>query len=586
MKYDFRGLGRFVTLLLIVISCDRVSPLRADTVSWPVSVAIPTGMVGELASRPVSIAIPTGMVGDLASRPVSVAIPSGVAGELGSKPVCVAFPVSVSDNSYIGKPVSVAVQSEVLVDPDLAGLWHMDGDWGDASGNNNHGVPYNGAAFSSTQVAGGAAGSFDGIDDYVLGTTNGFPQGSTARTILVWLNTVNTSGDHAVFHYGASSTNPPSQGFQLLVTGGKAAVEGGEGSISGTSIVSDGKWHLLAVVYEGTSTNIVRLYVDGAEQNSWVITVPATAGQIFTIGRLNAGGAHFNGLIDEVAIYKRALTAEEIRFRYASGVSEPGAPAPPTLNPLSPIVGISFIAVGGTKPVGTSIWINGKKVVANDGLTTWRGTYAPLLPGGNILEVMAMDSSNRLSSAVTASTFYGNTPQLGNLCINISGTGSGTFTGTGYRAGGQIGFSCGIASTAKFDLGSWVDINAAPAEYSLFTNWTGCDFVSGVGCSLAMNSDRTVSAKFDFDISRKARIGDTTRYHSTLQSAYDNSQHSEIIKAWATDFAGDLSCALPKNVTLKGGYCEDYSSNSGFTVLNGKLTIKGGALTVEKLIIK
>lgn len=481
--------------------------------------------------------------------------------------------------------------------PLLAGLWHLNGEWTDTSGNGNHGVPFNGVAFSSSMGPGGITAYFDGNDDYFQGTTNGFPLGSAARTILAWIKTGNASGDQAVFHYGVGSLSAPTQSFQLVVSGGKAGVGNGNisGNLLGTSTVSDGSWHLLAGVYEGYATNIARIYVDGIEQNSGMITTPATVNPAFTVGRFLAGGGHFNGLIDEVAIYKRALNAEEIRFRYASGVSNPSAPPPPTLNALSSIVGISSIAVGGTKPAGTAIWVNGKKIVALDGLTTWRSTYAPLLPGGNILEVMAMDSANRLSAPVTARTFYGTTPQQGSLYINILGSGTGTVTvgsgtgtvtGTGYRSGGQVGFSYGTSNSTRFDLGSWVDINASPAEYSLFTNWTGCDFVSGSGCVLAMNTDRTVVNGFEFDTPHKARIGDTSNYYSILQSAYDNSPHSETIKAWATDFAGNLICSQQKNVTLIGGYSEDYSSNNNYTVLKGNLTIQSGALTLDKMVIK
>jgi len=568
MKPDIRsvltGIGRPVALLLLFISCNRAAPLLANTISPPVSVAIPTGMYGPLGARPVSVALPTGMAGELDSRPVSVSLPP----------------------SFMMKPVSVAIQPEMLADPDLAGLWHLEGDWADTSGNGNHGVPFNGVAFSSAKGPGNIAASFDGVDDYVQGSTNGFPQGSTARTILVWINTVNASGDQAIFHYGASSSNPPSPGFRLLVAGGKAAVGGGEGNISGTSIVSDGKWHLLSVVYEGSSTNIVRLYVDGAEQNSWVITAPATAGQVFTIGRLNAGGAQFNGLLDEVAIYKRALAGEEIAYRYAAGLSDPSAPLPPTLNALLVYACSSSIVLGGTKPPGTAIWVNRKKLVGLDAQTSWSGTYTPLLPGHNILEVTALDSANRLSLPVIARIFYGDLPQQGNLTFSFLGSGTGVVTGSGIRSCGTVGFSYGMAGSAKFDMGTLVSLSASPTEFSYFAEWSGCDFVSGNGCTLTMNADRGVTTRFEFDTVHKARIGDTTSYHATLQAAYDKISNSGTIKAWATDFAGDLVCTQTKDVTLKGGYCEDYSSNGGYTILRGKLTIQGGVLTVEKLIIK
>ncbi|MFA7062070.1 MAG: LamG-like jellyroll fold domain-containing protein [Pedobacter sp.] len=402
MKPGFRSylprLGRIVALLLVFISCISGSHLYANTISSPVSVAIPIGLAGELASKPVSFAFPMSVT----DRPVSVAFPLSIM----DRPVSIAFP------DCLGKPVSFAVQQQTAHDPDLVGLWRMDGDWLDSSGNDNHGVPYNGATFSTTHIVGSFAGSFDGSDDYVQGTTSGFPLGSSSRTIMAWIKTGNATGDQAIFHYGVSNASVPSQSFQLIVTNGKAAIGNGTGTgiVVGTSLISDDKWHLLVGLYEGTSTNIARIYVDGIEQKSGVITAPATASQAFTVGRFLAGGGQFNGLIDELAIYKRALTLDEIIFHHASGISDPNAPVPPTLNTLPATVGTSTIALAGNKPAGTSIWINGKKVAALDNLTTWNATYTPLLPGNNILEVTTMDSANRLSTAVTARILYDNVP--------------------------------------------------------------------------------------------------------------------------------------------------------------------------------
>src|SRR5664280_2435964 len=93
-------------LIFLFVLMQGVSDLWADTVSWPVSVAIPTGMVGDLNSKPVSVGIPTGMVGDLNSKPVSVAMPATTSGGV-----------------YESPPASVGRQPENLGDPDLVGLW-------------------------------------------------------------------------------------------------------------------------------------------------------------------------------------------------------------------------------------------------------------------------------------------------------------------------------------------------------------------------------------------------------------------------------------------------------------------------------
>jgi hypothetical protein len=41
-----------------------------------------------------------------------------------------------------------------------------------------------------------------------------------------------------------------------------------------------------------------------------------------------------------------------------------------------------------------------------------------------------------------------------------------------------------------------------------------------------------------------------------------------------------------KAVTLRGGYDSDFLLNLSMTTLNGSLTIKGGKVTIEKIIIK
>jgi hypothetical protein len=174
---------------------------------------------------------------------------------------------------------------------------------------------------------------------------------------------------------------------------------------------------------------------------------------------------------------------------------------------------------------------------------------------------------------------------LGRLTTNFSGTGAGTVTGAGLRLGEQIVFSFNTNSSIYLDNGTNAGINASPAEFSLFSGWTGCDYVNGAYCPLTMNAYRTVTATFNFRTGYKSRIGDTASYYSTLQAAYDNAPNPGIVKSWATGFSENLTCAKTKNVTLKGGNNEAYSVNTGYTTLRGKLTIQAGSLTVEKLII-
>ena len=72
-----------------------------------------------------------------------------------------------TDNA--GNLESPAKSQEIKINKTgLVGLWHMDGDWKDASVMGNSGTPYNGATFSANAKIGIQAGSFDGVNDYVV----------------------------------------------------------------------------------------------------------------------------------------------------------------------------------------------------------------------------------------------------------------------------------------------------------------------------------------------------------------------------------------------------------------------------------
>jgi len=70
------------------------------------------------------------------------------------------------------------------------------------------------------------------------------------------------------------------------------------------------EWHHLAATYDG---QIFKCYIDGelAEEWAYAGTMPENTASV-TIGQRSRGGTYFNGMIDEVAIYDRALSEDEI----------------------------------------------------------------------------------------------------------------------------------------------------------------------------------------------------------------------------------------------------------------------------------
>lgn len=97
-----------------------------------------------------------------------------------------------------------------------------------------------------------------------------------------------------------------------------------------------------------------------------------------------------------------------------------------------------------------------------------------------------------------------------------------------------------------------------------------------------MDTDKSVSATFS--VIPNARIGDT--YYGTLSSAYSAVSADGVIESKELTFAEDLTLDRDISFTLKGGYADDFSSITGFTTLNGVLTISSGSMIVDGLIIQ
>lgn len=215
----------------------------------------------------------------------------------------------------------------------LVGLWSFNGgdmNWAsgiayDRSGQGNNGTITN-MSTSTSPVAGklGQALRFDGVDDYVRVNHN-VNQNSLPLTISVWAKAgvVSQANNVAVVSkYPSSAQNgwaidyvtnayrfyyfKDSSNYIILGSG----VDFGVGTTVWT--------HLVAVV-DNTGA---RLYRDGTFVNSqgWTGTPgnPTQASDI-QIGRMANGSLYWNGSLDEVRIYNRALSADEVKQLYNMG---------------------------------------------------------------------------------------------------------------------------------------------------------------------------------------------------------------------------------------------------------------------------
>lgn len=169
---------------------------------------------------------------------------------------------------------------------------------------------------------------FDGVDDHILVGGGYFPpSGTSARTTAAWIKTrvaewTHPSNQGSIVAWGPNTTSIKYH-VRLENSGsfmGALRVEVGGGSIRGTKDLRDGRWHHVAATFANDgSPNVadVKLYVDGRlESISEVRPVSInTTKAPATIG-LDAQNRYFPGVIDEVRIYRRALSPGEVFALY------------------------------------------------------------------------------------------------------------------------------------------------------------------------------------------------------------------------------------------------------------------------------
>lgn len=153
---------------------------------------------------------------------------------------------------------------------------------------------------------------FDGVNDYVSASSASFPTGNASISGFAWIYITNYQNSQIVFSYGACCGVGI---FDLFVyTNGQLYLTNW-GNI-GASVPLN-QWNFVGVTYEGNSTTAT-VWLNS---NSY-ITIPGPTLNItnteFRVGVRGDGSYYLNGSIDEVRIYNRALSADEVRALYYS----------------------------------------------------------------------------------------------------------------------------------------------------------------------------------------------------------------------------------------------------------------------------
>ncbi|MDK9719189.1 MAG: peptidase C10, partial [Trichlorobacter sp.] len=112
--------------------------------------------------------------------------------------------------------------------------------------------------------------------------------------------------------------------------------------------------------------------------------------------------------------------------------------------------------------------------------------------------------------------------------------------------------------------------------------WSGACSGTSSGCTVVMSADKSLGALFN--LVPRARIGATA--YGTLSSACLAVTAGQTIEIKALSFIGNLTLNRGLNITLRGGYADNYSGQTGYTELDGVLTVSSGTVTLDRIVVK
>lgn len=268
---------------------------------------------------------------------------------------------------------------------------------------NNAGTQVNGPLPVAGKVLGGL--QFDGINDYIqvpdhyelnLGTDN--------FSIDAWVK-VQANESTGQLTIVNKIQFPLNRGYSLYLSNGEVRL-----ILSASSYmfyvssvhVADGDWHHIAVTVDRTDPNGIKFYKDGIMLSS---SDPTTnPGTITAISPLRIGtlsftvGDMFKGLLDEIELFNRVLTSQEVNSIYSAGSAGKCK--------LSTISGMKYNDING----------NGSKDIGDLGLANWTITLEYLNGAGTIVTQTATTDANGsyCFTNLTANTYsLSETPQGG-----------------------------------------------------------------------------------------------------------------------------------------------------------------------------
>lgn len=428
---------------------------------------------------------------------------------------------------------------------DAVSWWRGEGNTLDSAGTNN-GIAEGSVAYATGRI--GQAFSFNGTDaDVSVPLTPTLDVGaSNGLTITTWFNPTSTSKPASLVEwYDPGFSLDHYEGVLLEVNMPVSWGGNGSGCVLGNLQDTGGNFHLIsspagqfttgsfnytALTYDKTS-GIATLYLNGhiAAQTNLGTFTPETRASHF---KMILGGIHtvisghiaehFGGLMDETAIYGRALSIAEIQSIYvAEGGVVTNSPsgsyfATNTVSVVAnPAPGWQFLHwlgdASGTDPNLQVLMDHNKTIYAVFGTTlstTVVGNGQVMLqpPGG----LYAYGQTVRLTGVPQSGNYFGawgnaasgNVNPLNFTVTNATPTVSSIF---GTLSGGQSALTVEVAGFGHvnvnpqgnvFSTSQSITLTAVPDDGESFVNWTGDASGTQNPLTFTLNQSDVITANF------------------------------------------------------------------------------------------
>ena len=283
----------------------------------------------------------------------------------------------------------------------------------------------------------GKALSFDGSTSYVdIPLTVNYP----AITVSAWFKATNLSfnGNNPRI-VSNSLTQIDHKGFELYFNfgGGAGLFDVGNGTTHAGSSgwnqqLVAGQWYHYVGVYDGSN---VMAYLNGVlvQSNPYVGGSIAASGIDVSIGRNASTGDYFDGAIDDVRIYNRALSATEVAKLYQSG----------------------------------SVIFNGSSAALQNGTTLSQGLVGLWTFDGKDINWNAMTATDRSGQGNTG-TLVG----LNQRSVDTGHLGQAlTFDGGSTHV--DVSSSASLGITGNITMSAWIKTNSPTADQIIASRWGG-----------------------------------------------------------------------------------------------------------------